>query len=246
MDKMDYFIELYGHLPRGGPGDSASTARAFAMMEGLPQRPTILDIGCGPGKQTLEIARLSGGEVLALDLLPVMLERLERAAAEAGLAGRISTVQIDMNEMDFPEETFDVIWAEGSIYILGFKNGLRKCRPFLKAGGFFAVTEAVWLKPDPPGEAKDFWKEYPEIDFVEQKLGIIEATGFKPTGHFILPASSWWADYYEPLATRIERMEEEWQNIPAGMAVIDEARREIEAFRNHSDYYSYAFFIMQK
>ncbi len=56
---MQYFIELYCSLPRGGPGDNVSTRRAFEMLEHLPDEPRILDLGCGPGMQTLELARLS-------------------------------------------------------------------------------------------------------------------------------------------------------------------------------------------
>ncbi len=70
MDRMGYFVELYGSLPRGGPGDNVSTCKAFEIMEGLPSEPRILDIGCGPGMQTVELLRLSGGTVVALGLLP--------------------------------------------------------------------------------------------------------------------------------------------------------------------------------
>ena len=67
MDKMDYFMELYGYLPRGGPGDIDSTKKAYAMIRDIPPQPRILDIGCGPGVQTLELARLSGGKLLAIE-----------------------------------------------------------------------------------------------------------------------------------------------------------------------------------
>ena len=84
MDRMDYFMELYGALPRAGPGDNALTRKAFEMMEDLPPRPRILDIGCGPGMQTVELLRISGGTVVALDLLPQMITRVRKAAKCAG------------------------------------------------------------------------------------------------------------------------------------------------------------------
>jgi hypothetical protein len=46
MDRMDYFIELFGTLPRAGPGDNAYTRKAFEMMEHLLSEPRVLDIGC--------------------------------------------------------------------------------------------------------------------------------------------------------------------------------------------------------
>jgi hypothetical protein len=53
------FFEIYEHLPRGGPGDAASTRKAYALTKGLPGHPKILDVGCGPGRQTMDLARIS-------------------------------------------------------------------------------------------------------------------------------------------------------------------------------------------
>ena len=64
---MDIFWEIHSDLPREGPGDSTSTARAYAAASDLPPQPKILDIGCGPGMQTLDLAKLSGGEIIAID-----------------------------------------------------------------------------------------------------------------------------------------------------------------------------------
>ena len=139
MDKMDYFMELYGHLPRAGPGDNDSTRKAYGMISDMPPEPRILDIGCGPGVQTLELARLSSGVIVALDLMPQMIERVKKAAAEQSMADRIETLQMDMNKMDFDNESFDLIWSEGAIYLMGFKNGLEKIRRFLRPGGYIAI-----------------------------------------------------------------------------------------------------------
>ena len=49
---MRFFFEIHQGLPREGPGDFDSTRRALALLGGLPERPRILDIGCGPGMQT--------------------------------------------------------------------------------------------------------------------------------------------------------------------------------------------------
>jgi len=82
MDRMHYFVELYSSLPRGGPGDNASTRKAFQMMEHLPCDARILDLGCGPGMQTLELLRLSPGVVVAFDLLPQMIARVTAAVVK--------------------------------------------------------------------------------------------------------------------------------------------------------------------
>jgi len=246
MDRMDYFLELFGALPRAGPGDNVFTRKAFEVMEYLPSEPRILDIGCGPGVQTVELLRLSGGTVLAFDLLPQMIARVREAAQCAGFADRLETVQADMNDMAFVPSSFDVIWSEGAIYFIGFEKGLAKVKEFVKPGGYVAVSEAVWLEPDPPREVIEFWQEYPEIDTVERKLGIVSALGYKSVDHFVLPASSWTESYYDPLAKRIPQYEQKWKGIRDAEDVLAEARHEISIFRKYSRYYSYAFFVMRK
>ena len=246
MDRMDYFMELYGTLPRAGPGDNALTRKAYEMMENLPPRPRILDIGCGPGMQTVELLKLSGGTVVALDLLPQMIERVRKAAKCAGFEDRLETVQIDMNDMAFDPSTFDVIWSEGAIYLIGFEKGLAKVKDFVKPGGYVAVSEAVWLESNPPQEAVDFWREYPEIRSVEKKLDVLSRLGYKSINHFVLPASSWTELYYDPLAQRVTEKEQIWKGIPEAEAVLAEARNEISVFGRCSIYYGYAFFIMRR
>jgi SAM-dependent methyltransferase len=246
MEKMDFFMELYGSLPRAGPGYNASTRRAYSMIQHVPPEPRILDIGCGPGVQTMELAKLSGGVVVALDLMPQMIARVKEAAAGRGLSDRIETVQIDMKKMDFPDNSFDLIWSEGAIYLMGFKKGLEKIRKFLKPGGHVAVSEAVWLKSNPPAEVVKLWEEYPEIDRIDVKLKVIADLDYREVGHFVLPESSWTEPYYNHLEKRANEMEPVWAEEPVALEVIQEARFEIEMFRKYHEFYGYCFFVMRK
>lgn len=243
---MDHkFLQIYGTLPRAGPGANELTARAFRLMSDLPDSPKILDVGCGPGMQTIELLKLSKAEVVALDLLPEMLTRLEASAKAAGVADRLTTIEKDMTEMSFPEASFDAIWCESAIYILGFEAGLKKLKPFLKSGGYLAVSEVVWLKPDPPAEAVEFWKEYPDIDTAEAKIKLIEKAGYKMVDHFIFPPYAWTDNYYDPMEKRIEEREKQWSGDKSAEQLLKKARNEINVFRNCYDYYSYAFFVMR-
>jgi ubiquinone/menaquinone biosynthesis C-methylase UbiE len=242
---MNYFLEVYGTLPRAGPGSDELTRRAFEMIPSLPDSPRILDVGCGPGMQTVELLRICAGSVVALDFLPEMIDRTNAAADSAGVSGRLETVVQDMKEMTFPESSFDVIWSEGAIYNIGFETGLKEFKSVLKPGGYVAVSEAVWLKPHPPTEAVQFWQDYPEIDTVVAKLEVIKRTGYEVLDHFVLPGSAWTDQYYDPMERRIAEKENAWSGIPEAEAVLSEAKNEISVFRKYSDYFSYAFFIMR-
>jgi len=243
---MDYFIELYGSLPRAGPGDNGSTRRALAMMAHLPLTPRILDVGCGPGMQTVELLRQSGGTVVALDLLPQMIARVRQAAQSAGVVNRLETLQVDMHQMEFAPNSFDAVWSEGAIYFLGFRNGLAKINAFVKPGGYVAVSEPVWLQPDPPLEAAAFWQEYSEIDGIGRKLAVISELGYENVDHFILPDSSWMDGYYTPLAARTAEYADKWRGISRAEDVLAEARHEVAVFEQYSRYFGYAFFVMRK
>jgi SAM-dependent methyltransferase len=195
--------------------------------------------------QTIELLRIGACTVVALDFLPEMIDRVNVEAESAGVSDRLETIVKDMKEMDFPASSFDVIWSEGAIYNLGFEAGLRAFRKFVRPGGYVAVSEAVWLKPNPPSEVVEFWREYPEIDTVAAKLEIIQRTGYEVVGHFVLPPNAWTDQYYEPMEGRIAEKAKEWKDIAEAEAVLSEARNEVSIFRQYSDYFGYAFFVMR-
>ncbi|MCA9040429.1 MAG: methyltransferase domain-containing protein [Planctomycetaceae bacterium] len=242
---MEYFMQIYGTLPRAGPGSNELTRRAYQLLTDIPESPRILDVGCGPGMQTVELLKISNGSVVALDLLPQMIERVQAEAERAGVSDRLVTIEQDMSKMDFPPGSFDVIWSEGAIYLMGFEAGLKKLKQFVKPGGYVAVSEVVWLKPNPPSELVQFWQEYPEIDTVEAKLGVIERSGYELIDHFLFPPSAWMEHYYDPMEKRIAEKALEWRGNSEGEAVLKEAKHEISMFQQYSDYYSYAFFVMR-
>lgn len=179
------------------------------LVEGV-KSPKILDIGCGPGVQTIELLQLCAGNVTALDLPPEMISRLEGAVQAAGFTDRVEVIQADMNKMAFKSESFDLIWSEGSIYLMGFRNGLAKIRPLLKPGGSVAISETVWLKPDPPRELVEFWDGYPVIDTVENKLKVISELEYALFDYFILTQTAWTETYYNPLEEKIAKCRIKW------------------------------------
>ncbi len=118
------------------------TRKAFQMLPEL-DKPHVLDIGCGSGVPTIELAMLSNGQIIGLDIQQSLLDKLKRKIEELGFSNRVRTVKCSMFEIDFPDESFDVIWAEGSISIIGFENGLKIWRRFLKPNGFLVVHDDI-------------------------------------------------------------------------------------------------------
>ena len=240
------FAEVHDDIPRGGPGSFESTRRAFGMLAGLPERPNILDIGCGPGVQTLDLAALTQGSITAVDNHRHFLGRLEQEVGRRNLTDRVTVLEDDMHELGLEPRSFDVIWAEGSIYIIGFEAGLRAWLPLLRRPGCLAASELTWLRSDPPPELEAFWsREYPSMQDLGANLAAVRRSGYIPLGHFTLPESAWWQPYYLPIEKRLLALRRKYRNKPQALRVLELEQTELDLFRRFSDYYGYVFYVMQ-
>lgn len=243
----ELFFEIHKGIPREGPGDSESTFKAYSFLGDLPNSPKILDIGCGPGMQTLDLAHAGNGIITAIDNhIPFILD-LQTKIEQKELSQRVKAIEADMFNLPFEENSFDVIWAEGSIYSIGFERGLKEWKSKLASHGYLAVTEVSWLKPDTPKELLDFWEqEYPDIKTIEQNLDIIQDTGYDIITHFTLPDSTWLENYYIPLEKNIVQKLDQYKNEADKYNFFLSQQYEIDIFRKYSNFYGYVFYIMQK
>ena len=62
-----------------------------------------------------------------------------------------------MDKLPFEKEELDIIWSEGAVYNIGFKNGINYWKEFLKPGGILAVSELSWTTNCRPKGLEDFW-----------------------------------------------------------------------------------------
>jgi SAM-dependent methyltransferase len=222
------------------------TRWAFEMLPAL-DRPCILDAGCGAGGPTLELARLGGGPVVGLDIDLPALKTLQRTMEAAGLTAWVSAVLGSIDAIGFRDEAFDLVWAEGSIFVLGFEAGLRAWRRLLRPGGFLGVHEAVWLRPDPPSEVRAYWTgRFRRLGTVPEMLAQISPCGFRTVGHFALPEDAWWTAYYAPLGARIAELRVRYAADPEVLAVLDQEQQEVHRFRASQRWFGSAYFLMQK
>ena len=151
------FFEMFSGLPRQGPGDAASTLRALALVPGVGPESRVLDLGCGTGLQTRVLAQSSPARFIAVDNHAPFVDVLNHEARHLGIADRLEARVGDMRRLDVAPGSFDLVWCEGAIAIMGVEAGLRDWRRLLAPGGHMAMTEVCWMKPDPPPECATFW-----------------------------------------------------------------------------------------
>ena len=247
MEGIEYLYELCEALPRCGPGDNEFTRRAFSAIPKRPKHPFILDIGCGTGVQTIELARISNGKIIALDNHQAFLDTLMKQARNKRLAQKIIPRNVSMLEMDFEERTFDIIWSEGALYFMGFQNGLKRCHQLLKDKGCLAVSELVYTTPNPPDAVTKYLKEeYPDVKNIADNIDLIQREGFNILSHFTLPESAWLKSYYLPMEGELPRLIKKYQGNKIALAVFEGFRHEIDFYKKYSKFYGYEFFVMQK
>ncbi len=243
----EIFLELYEGLPRQGPGNRACAERAFALCRDLPAMPAVLDLGCGVGGQTLHLAELTRGTIVAIDCHAPHIERLRTAVAARGLGERVRPVVGDMARPGLPPESVDLVWSEGALYQLGLDTALRLCHGLLRPGGYLAFTDAVWRTRNPPPEVvASFDLDYPTMGWVADGLAAIERAGLTLVGRFTLPDEAWWDDFYSPMERRIEVLRGRHAGDAEALAVLDQLAREPEMHRRHSDCYAYEFFVARR
>ncbi len=201
------------------------TRKAFRMLPKL-DKPRILDIGCGSGVPTMELARLGQGEVIGIDIDQPALDKLTRKISEAGFSNQVQAVNCSILDMSFPDESFDIIWSEGSIFVIGFERGIWEWKHLLKTNGFMVIHD--------------------EKGNIEEKLEQISKCGYMLLGYFVLSQDTWRAEYFAPLEELVAKSQTIHTDDPQALEELNQAQRELEMFRNNPERNNSVYFVIQK
>lgn len=162
MTRADTYT--HGHHDSVLRSHRARTAENSAgyLLPHLRAGQSLLDIGCGPGTITLDLARcVEPGQTVGLDRAELPLVQARDAARERGLRTVGFTVG-DAYQLDFPDDSFDVVHAHQLLQhltdpVAALTEMRRVCRP----GGIVAARDAdyaamTWYPADP---RMDRWLE---------------------------------------------------------------------------------------
>jgi len=149
----------YRHILQGG-----LSRHSAAVLPRLPLDPgmAVLDVGCGWGDLSIQVAERVGpeGRVVGIDCVEAFLEAARKDAAEAGMTN------VDFRcgdaEVALPEAEFDYVVSRfGTMFFAHPVPALRRMRLSLKPGG--RMTHIVWRRrEDNPAwqAAKDIALKY--------------------------------------------------------------------------------------
>lgn len=157
-------VYTHGHQPsvlRSHTWRTAANSCAY-LLPHLREGQRLLDVGCGPGTISQDLARaVGGGEVVAEDLSEDVLEIAEASRREGGVAN-LSFRRGDVYALDHPDAAFDVVHAHQLLQHLARPvEALRELARVAKPGGLVAVRDSdyggMFWAPESPGLER--WQE---------------------------------------------------------------------------------------
>ncbi|MBQ4810138.1 MerR family transcriptional regulator [Pseudoalteromonas luteoviolacea] len=237
---MADFMRVFRTLERWGPGSVQDTLRALKHVPTVVEQ--VLEIGCGKGQATQVLAQNCAAHITAIDNEQVALNVVLESFEKLNLTNRITTACTSMTELNYPNERFDLIWSEGSAYIMGVENALHDWKPLLAKSGVLVLSDLIWRTDTPSKRANSFWqKEYPDMKSLAARLIHFKNAGYRLIEHFPLSDKAW-ENYYGPLHKRVESLKRGGFKSP----VLDDLEVEIDIFTQYQHEFGYHMFILSK
>nr|WP_268235019.1 methyltransferase domain-containing protein [Arthrobacter sp. BL-252-APC-1A] len=136
---------------------SASDSAAY-LLPRLQPGHRILDVGCGPGSITVDLAAVAApGRVTGLDRSEDVLVQARALAAERGTEN-VEFLPGNVYDLDFPDDTFDVVHAHQVLqHLTDPVAALHERRRVTRPGGLVAVRDADY-------HGMSWYPELPELD----------------------------------------------------------------------------------
>lgn len=200
------------------------TRKAFKIIPDM-DNPRILDIGCGTGMPTLELAKLSNGEITGIDIDQESLDILKIKLTQEGLTSRVKVYNRSVYDTKFEDNTFDIVWEEGVIHLLDLKKSLTECNRVLKLNGFLVAGEAT--------------------KWAGRKLKHFPRYGFKLIKEIPWEEGCWWNEYYSPLEEKIKNLQKKYNNLD-NIKDVQQHLMEIEMVKKDPSQFDCITYIMQK
>lgn len=105
-----------------------------------------LEYGCGQGSAAFDLAR-AGSDVIGIDISPVAVEQATARGQAEGIGDRLDFRVMDAENLDFPDDSFDVVCGSGILHHLDLARSYAEIARVLKPGGTAVFTEPMGHNP---------------------------------------------------------------------------------------------------
>lgn len=188
---LGYPKDRISSLPRAAVESFAGVGYPFAA-EVIREGDVVLDLGSGSGTDALISAKLVGprGRVFALDMTAPMREKLQAAAASAGVT-TLKTIEGDAESIPLPDASVDVVTTNGVLNLVPDKpRAIAEIYRVLRPGGRLQIADIALARPVSERFRQDpqMWAEC-VVGAVDEGryLDMLRAAGFErvePLGSF--------------------------------------------------------------
>lgn len=120
--------------------------RSYALMQ-LQPFDKVLDVGCGPGTDTIPLAQLIGpkGQVVGVDHDEAMIAEAGQRADQAGVSTWVKHARADITSLPFESDRFDSCRSERLFqHLLNPEQALSEMTRVTKRGGWLVVLDTDW------------------------------------------------------------------------------------------------------
>jgi 2-polyprenyl-3-methyl-5-hydroxy-6-metoxy-1,4-benzoquinol methylase len=123
-----------------------SVVLALAQKLALPAESPILEIGCGSGLTSVQLAR-EGYTIQAVDSVDAMIKRTRQHAEEACVGDRVITSMRDVYDLGYADNTFDLVLKIGvAPWLYSLEKAVREVVRVLRPGGYLITTADNWWR----------------------------------------------------------------------------------------------------
>ena len=114
----------------------------------LPPGASVLDLGCGEGRQSIKLAEDFGFPVQGIDLVPRQIELAEEELGRAAkrkpeLSGLVRFGPGSAEEIPVPDASVDLIWCREVLMHVDLDKAFAECRRVLRGGGWMLIYKCL-------------------------------------------------------------------------------------------------------
>lgn len=177
---------------RGHADSLLAMSRILAREAGLEAGEQVLDAGCGVGGPALLMAREYGAEVTGITLSDRQVTQARERAEQSGLDGRVTFERQDFTDLPYPDNSFDVVWAQESVcHVPNDRKQVfvREAHRVLRPGGRLVMED--WFRTRRPLDRPDErllhrWLDswvVADLATTDEMVGWAAEAGFTGIGH---------------------------------------------------------------